>query len=155
MMELIPVGSSVSDLGAGVGRGVAYFLENRRPCLGYDGIPEIETLSQGLVFARDLSQYHRWQVTDWCVSIEVGEHVPSEREDAFLSNLSNASRYGLILSWGTPGQPGTGHVNCRWPDYLRVKLTRHFNWNFSNEETTQLRRRAPSDYYNKLMVFRR
>ncbi|XP_023342126.1 uncharacterized protein LOC111711894 isoform X3 [Eurytemora carolleeae] len=59
---------------------------------------------------------------DWVISIEVGEHIPSQYQLAYIDNLIRVSifdtdnlirmsKIGIILSWAVPGQGGQGHVN--------------------------------------------
>ena len=38
--------------------------------------------------------------SDWVLSLEVGEHVPSRYEDMYLRNLHAHNCKGIILSWG-------------------------------------------------------
>ncbi|CAL4095157.1 unnamed protein product, partial [Meganyctiphanes norvegica] len=56
---------------------------------GYDGAGNIEEISSGFISYLDLSKEvdlkNRW---DWAISIEVGEHIPAEREDAFIDNVA-------------------------------------------------------------------
>jgi uncharacterized protein (DUF2249 family) len=49
----------------------------------------------------------------------VGEHVPNQQEMTFVRNLHAHNRRGIILSWATLNQGGSGHVNNHDPRYLR------------------------------------
>jgi len=46
------------------------------------------------------------------ISLEVGEHIPSEHMDQYLDNICNNCDGYLITSWAVRGQEGFGHVNC-------------------------------------------
>ena len=46
------------------------------------------------------------------ISLEVGEHIPSEFMDTYLDNVTNHCNKFLIMSWAVRGQAGFGHVNC-------------------------------------------
>jgi hypothetical protein len=41
---------------------------------------------------------------------QVAEHVPAANEMMLLRNLHAHNCRGVLLSWATLGQPGTGHV---------------------------------------------
>lgn len=45
------------------------------------------------------------------ISLEVGEHVPSELSDMYLDNICGFGG-DIIMSWAVEGQEGIGHVNC-------------------------------------------
>lgn len=52
----------------------------------------------------------------------MGEHIPAQWEDIYLTNLTrNAVRY-VLLSWAIEGQTGDGHVNCRPNSYIINKM---------------------------------
>lgn len=53
---------------------------------------------------------------DLAVSLEVAEHLPAERADAFVAKLCDLAPV-VLFSAAIPGQGGTGHVNEQWPDY--------------------------------------
>ncbi len=80
---------------------------------GYDGSPNVEEVTKGLVKHLDLSKPQnlgrKW---DWVMSLEVGEHIPKQFEDIYITNLLNHASYGVVLSWAIRGQGGTAHVNC-------------------------------------------
>jgi hypothetical protein len=51
------------------------------------------------------------------LSLEVGEHLPSELSSSYLDNLT---KFGgdVIMSWAVEGQAGIGHINCRNNDWV-------------------------------------
>ena len=112
-------GASVLDLGAGVGQYGQYFRAHPEAEIryaGYDGAGNVEEYTKGFLKYADLT----WDlgafgvpVSDWVLSLEVGEHVPYAHEDAFVQNLHALNREGVVLSWAVPGQGGAGHVNER------------------------------------------
>ena len=68
--------------------------------------------TQGFVEYFDLSMPLELPKADWVLSLEVGEHVPSNYEQAMLiRNLHHHNRKGVILSWSVIGQGGHSHVN--------------------------------------------
>ena len=112
--------SSVSDYGAGIGQ-YAVELKRAMPNLmyyGYDGAGDVETYTLGLLYWFDLTQPLNNPVTDWVMSLEVGEHIPSKYEGMFVRNLHMHNCKGIILSWGVIGQKGVNHINNHSNEYV-------------------------------------
>jgi hypothetical protein len=111
---------SVSDFGAGVGQYGVY-LKSRIPGLiyqAYDGAGDIESYTNGFVKYSDFTQPLDLPVTEWVLSLEVGEHIPSKYEGIFIRNLHRHNCRGLILSWGVLGQDGENHINLHSNTYI-------------------------------------
>lgn len=53
---------------------------------------------------------------DLAISLEVAEHLPSESAERFVKFLTRMAPV-VVFSAAIPDQPGTGHINCRWPNY--------------------------------------
>ena len=110
----IPRGQSIADLGAGLGCYTQYMRH-------YGA-----NISVALDFAIDINirthnQVQRWNLgipfpflrpPDWTFSIEVAEHIPTAFTEGFVTNVA-AARCGAIVSWASPGQRGSGHVNLK------------------------------------------
>ena len=112
--------TSLSDFGAGVGQYGVY-LKSRIPNLvyhGYDGAGDIESFTSGVVKYFDLTIPLELPVTEWIISLEVGEHIPSKFEGMYLRNLHRHNCKGVILSWGVLGQGGENHVNTHSNEYI-------------------------------------
>ena len=111
---------SVSDFGAGVGQyGVS--LKSKMPGLiyhAYDGAGDIESYTNGFVKYSDFTQPLDLPVTEWVLSLEVGEHIPSKYEGIFIRNLHRHNCKGIILSWGVLGQGGENHINLHSNTYI-------------------------------------
>ena len=161
LVATIPAGSSVIELGAGIGKYVSEL--NRHPTndykvCGVDGIPNIEELSDGVVKWKDLSTWDSrapvWNRSDWAYCIEVGEHIPESKLKAFFRNLAESSNQGLIVSWGIPGQRGHDHVSCRLPEWVSCELGKR-GWNLDHDKTMRARSIAGKGWDKKLMVFTR
>lgn len=71
------------------------------------------------------------------LSLEVGEHIPAERADGYLDNLT---RFGgdVIMSWAIPGQPGIGHINCQTIEWVCSRMFDR-GYELSRDKTAQLR----------------
>jgi len=50
----------------------------------------------------------KWNV----LSLEVGEHIPSELAAGYLDNVCSFGG-DVCMSWAVKGQPGIGHINCQ------------------------------------------
>jgi len=149
--------TSISDYGAGVGQYGAE-LKTKMPRLvyyGYDGAGDVEAYTSGLVSWFDLTQPLNNPVTDWVLSLEVGEHIPSKYEGMFIRNLHRHNCRGVILSWGILGQGGHNHINNHSNDYLSAVFV-ELGYVRDLEMETLLRRKEENyDWFTKsVMVFR-
>lgn len=61
---------------------------------------------------------------DLAVSLEVAEHLPPERADGFVADLTRLSD-AVLFSAAIPLQGGVGHVNEQWPGYWAERFARH------------------------------
>lgn len=61
---------------------------------------------------------------DLALSLEVAEHLPAERADAFVAALTSLAPV-VLFSAAIPHQGGTGHVNEQWPEYWSERFARH------------------------------
>ena len=150
---------TVLDIGCGNGFYVKYLNERGIFAEGVDGNPNTKELGHGF-YTFDLSKPLKFrQLKNWVLSLEVGEHIPAEFEDTFISNLIETAQYGIILSWAVEGQGGDGHVNCRNNDYIREKLS---DYGFDTYEVAENYLRNNCSPYpkvgwwfrNTIMVFR-
>ena len=115
--------------------------------------------------AKDIWEVGRWSALALALalalaraqvlSLEVGEHLPKEFEDAFIENLHRHNARGMVLSWATKGQGGTGHVNEQDNDYVKAAVCA---MGYANdlEAERELRSAARFSYFQRtVMVFRR
>lgn len=150
--------TSVSDFGAGVGQYGVY-LKSRIPYLvynGYDGAGDIESFTSGVIKYVDLTVPLDLPVTEWIVSLEVGEHIPSKFEGMYLRNIHRHNCKGVILSWGILGQGGENHINNHSNEYI----TQIFNdLGYNRDLVLESKFRIPDMNYgwfvHSTMVFRR
>jgi len=153
--RIIPAESTVVDMGAGTGRYVRALRERGFLAVGIDGTPGVFDLSDGLVREVDLSVPVCFgDAADWAISIEVGEHIPPDGVRAYVGNLCNAARHGMIVSWAIPGQRGRGHVSCRPPSWVIRAVTRRPEWYWDVDATTIAREIAGGGWRKKLLIFR-
>lgn len=157
--------TSVSDFGAGSG-AYALHLKNRFAELHcYDGNQAILTTSRRLCSVLDLSRPQTLPQTDLVYSLEVGEHIPKQREGDFMRNVAMGSAKSVIMSWATPGQSGNGHVNCQPNKYI-IGQMRSLNFSYDADTAASMRQYLASNatctdepntpnFLTTLMVFTR
>lgn len=120
LFEGTPV-RSVVDVGCGVGA----WLEAARKLgaeeiLGFDG-PWLDEEDRLL----DDQSFVQWNLEetirapskfDLAISLEVAEHLSSERANGFVEDLCSMSDL-VLFSAATPGQGGRHHINEQWQSY--------------------------------------
>jgi hypothetical protein len=112
---------SVVDVGCGTGAWLYVFKEEgvERVC-GLDG--RWVSQQQLLIPREDFKTVDlasTWSINDvydLAVSLEVGEHLPHDRADHLIQQLTSAAPV-VLFSAALPGQEGTNHVNEQWPEY--------------------------------------
>ena len=155
---------TVVDVGAGIGQYGAVLEANseRISWRGYDGAGNVENFTHGRVQwfdATDAALDSIDGIADWVISLEIAEHIPVNATDAFVDLLARHSRYGVLLSWATPGQGGHGHINCM--NERRVRYWMSFsglqqgNWSMTFQ--AKVRSSVTSSYWFKhtFYVFRK
>jgi len=156
---VIPHDSFAMDFGAGAyGAYVRWMKENGwSNVLGIDASLNSVELSDGLVLTGDITnlnfQLQIPRFPDWVVFSEVGEHIPSFLSHRVFTSLAVAKE-GVLLSWATPGQRGTGHVNCRTPEWVACKMC-SVGFYLDEEKTLELRAMTSKGWKRKVLVFKR
>jgi hypothetical protein len=117
---LIPV-KSVCDVGCGAGTWLRCWRENGiEDVLGIDGdyVDRTQLAIPAANFqAADLRHpIHSTRCFDLVMSLEVAEHLPQERAESFVADLTALAPV-VLFSAAVPGQAGTGHINERWQSY--------------------------------------
>ncbi len=125
--ELIGPVESVLDIGCGVGTWLAVWKElGVQRVTGVDGEyvgREQLQIPPGDFLTADLSEPTAVVTTahDLTMSLEVAEHLPSERDRQFVELLSRNSDV-ILFSAAIPLQGGEGHVNEQWPSYWHERF---------------------------------
>ena len=125
VMELLPVRSAV-DVGCGDGGWLAALIDlGVDDVLGLDG-PWIG--EEQLKIPRE--QFRRVKLDgplgvecgfDLAISLEVAEHLPPERADGFVAELTRMAPV-VLFSAAIPGQGGVNHLNEQWPAYWSARF---------------------------------
>lgn len=109
----------VVDIGCGRGAWLRAFAENGAAMIrGFDGgyVDRAKLYFDPSHFTSvDLRQeFAIGDRYDVAICLEVVEHLPRRKADRLVGHLTKASDI-VLFSAAIPGQPGTGHVNARWP----------------------------------------
>lgn len=112
---------SVVDVGCGLGAWLAVFREHGiDDVLGIDGeyvLRNALEIPRSCFRAADLAQaISVGRRFDLALSLEVVEHLPSDRAAPFVRMLTELAPV-VVFSAAIPMQGGTGHVNERWPSH--------------------------------------
>ena len=109
----------------------------------------MRTLSHGRVRTHDISTPLSPCVPyDLAMSLEVAEHIPKPLETMYLHNLKCSSKRFIILSWGHPGQYGSGHVNLLPSSGVKHRL-RNIGFEYNPHESRHLRERASFPWFKQ------
>lgn len=132
--------SSVVDVGCGTGDWLKGFLDaGITDVLGIDGPwAEPRHLTERTFLRTDLtSDFSVSRAFDLVLSLEVAEHLPPGRAEAFVVSLVRLGQC-VLFSAAIPEQGGTEHVNEQWPtywaelfkhhDYVAVDCVRPYVW---------------------------
>ena len=146
---------SIVDFGCGNGYYVKKMREAGLNADGFDGNPNTPAITENTCGVFDLSVPKQFDPYDWVISFEVGEHLPKEFEDSFITNLHLNNRKGIVLSWAVIGQGGTGHYNEQDNDYVKSKICELGYLNDIKSENF-LRKNSELPWFkNTIMVFRK
>lgn len=146
----------VVDFGCGMGDYVKTLRSNGIQTSGFDGNPNTPELTKNVCGVLDLSVPKQFDKQfDWVMSLEVGEHLPSQFEDIFIMNLHNNNKCGIVLSWAVKGQGGHGHFNEQSNDYIKTKICKLGYINDIESENKLRKDSSFSWFKNTIMVFRK
>lgn len=142
------------DFGCGHGKYTINLNNIGVDCKGFDGNPYTKMISNDFCDVLDLTTNFELKKVDLVMSLEVGEHIPSEFEDHIISKIKNHAKKYIIISWAIEGQGGDGHINCRNNNYIKEK----FMDNFINliDEEKYFRENCELPWFkNTVMIFER
>jgi SAM-dependent methyltransferase len=143
---------SIVDFGCGDCQVIKLLKDEGYDVLGLDATPYSNA---SFVQKRDLSKMIRLPKTyDFVQSFEVGEHIYTEFEDVFISNLVWNAERGLILSWAVEGQNGFHHINTHNNDYIIAKIE-GYGFKYNKELSSEFKAQFDNWFKNSLMVFDR
>jgi SAM-dependent methyltransferase len=110
---------SVIDVGCGSGEWLAEFAEHGiADYIGIDANPPSNlSISRERFTSVDLADpFSLEREFDLAVSLEIGEHLPTQRAAGFVADLCHLAP-AIVFSAAIPGQGGNGHINEQWPSW--------------------------------------
>jgi cyclopropane fatty-acyl-phospholipid synthase-like methyltransferase len=122
VLEHIPAVHSAVDIGCGVGTWLSVLQKKGvKDIQGLDGSwvdQDLLAIPRDCFKQIDLSKsvIKLPQRYDLAISLEVAEHLPSDRAKEFVSSLTALSDY-VLFSAAIPFQGGINHVNEQWQHY--------------------------------------
>lgn len=158
--ELLDKNTTVIDLGCGYGTYL-WLLKTMGfiDLMGVEGSDMEDLFEHENILIHDLSNELTLDKSGNVISLEIGEHIPSEYEGAILNNMARhvAKGHYLIMSWAIPGQCGHGHVNNRCNIWVLDQFQNR-GLQFLPHETMQARaviENHCSWFCNTIMIFKR
>jgi hypothetical protein len=141
--------TSVIDIGAGKGAYVSALNRSGYMVDAVDGVKNIAQLSNGYVRTHDLTiPLIPCVEFDLVLSLEVAEHIPKAFESTYLHNLKCSSKRFIIISWASPGQFGSGHVNLlEFPKV--IKKMKIYGFKYNKNETKSLRANSSLPWFRR------
>lgn len=115
--------ASVVDVGCGPGQWLSVFKQNGvLRVMGIDGkhVPTDKRMIGPSEFAEfdlnDCRDFVAKEKYDLLLSLEVAEHLTTDKAEAFINMISQLSN-NIVFSAAIPGQTGENHFNEQYPDY--------------------------------------
>lgn len=129
IFEKIMLPKSVLDIGCGVGSWLKAATElGANDIFGIDGsdLAKINLFIDSDRFEqRDLTKFtHLNRQFDMAISLEVAEHISSDKHHAYIKTICSHSET-ILFSAAIPYQGGTGHVSENWPQYWKTQFSAH------------------------------
>ena len=128
ILELVDA-HSVVDIGCGEGVWLRAFKDAGVPeVLGIDGsqaLAGLQIAPEDFLEAdleRELPTLPRR--FDLALCLEVAEHLPGSKARTLVALLTAAAPV-VLFSAAIPGQVGTNHINCQWPEYWAAMFADH------------------------------
>jgi len=146
--------TEIVDFGCGNADYTKRLLAEGKNVDAFDGNPNTPEMTGGVAKILDLSQeFDLGKKYECVISLEVGEHIPKDKEQIYLDNLDRHSSQCIILSWALPGQGGDGHVNELPNEYIISEMEKR-GYSHFEEASLHFREVANLWWFKKtIMVF--
>jgi len=145
---------TIVDFGCGNADYAKELYNEGKKVDAFDGNPHTPEMTGGFASVLDLSiEFDLGKKYECVISLEVGEHIPKNKEQIYLNNLVSHTEQCVILSWALPNQGGKGHVNERPNEYIIEEMNKRGFKHFE-EASEYLRNSSVLWWFKKtIMVF--
>jgi hypothetical protein len=146
ILQVIPLGSSVLEFGAGIGCYSRYFTDSKgfSRYRAVDATADIGELTSNLVRHADFMQKQSLEPADWVISLASARDIEPEYEDVTLVNIARHSRVGAIFSWDQ--DCSDKNVDCATLDLIKYRFTT-LAFKFCADETKFINELSTMDDY--------
>ena len=145
------------DFGCGLGNYLKDLQEKGfSNLIGYEADPSKKKVFEHIM-VKDLTIPFVLPVAGNVISLEVGEHIPSQYQDIYIDNITKHCNNYLITSWAVRGQAGFGHVNCLDNHEIIPEIEKR-GFKLMEKETQEVRSINLSEapwFKNTLLVFKK
>lgn len=119
---------SILDIGCGIGSWLAAARNlGVGDVVGVDGIivsDELMKVNRNGILRHDLrTPLDLGRAFDLVVCLEVAEHLDETHANTLIDSITRHSEK-CLFSAACPGQGGTHHVNCQWPEYWQDQFNK-------------------------------
>lgn len=117
---------SLLDVGCGTGTwlqaALSLGVRNVRGIEGLDLPQDMLFVPKSLIERRDLNRLvDLGERFDLVLCLEAAEHIEPENADTLIDTITGHGDL-ILFAAAAPGQAGTHHVNCQWPEYWQEKF---------------------------------
>jgi SAM-dependent methyltransferase len=111
----------ILDVGCGPGIYVEAMRDTGLIAFGVDNDPRL--VETEFLFRDDVADPQTLTIdADIVLSLEVGEHIPAEKANAYISFIADVDPEIIYFSAARPGQGGEGHINLQAKAYWVEKF---------------------------------
>lgn len=155
LWKYFPMDEPIYDFGCGPGDYCVSLSTQGFEVEGFEGTP-LEHLARfhpihQVDLSEELVELERANI----LCLEVGEHIPPNRQQDLLHNIRKTCLNRAIVSWAIPGQGGYYHVNEQPNEVIIAEMARR-GFSLHLADTLQIRKDSSFWWFkNTLMVFDR
>lgn len=148
----------ILDFGMGLGNYLKDLKDNGfKKLYGFEGNLPKKAVFLDSVYEEDLTKPIKFPYKGVVISLEVGEHIPKEKMEVYLDNITRHCTKYLITSWAIRGQEGFGHINCLDNNEVIPEIEKR-GFELMKKETEEVRDIDLSEapwFKNTLMLFKK
>ena len=156
LASFFPKDERIWDFGCGIGFYCRTLSEAGFDVIGVEGTKGISEIAEfSPIIEADLTNTELWFSPGSVLSLEVGEHIPQNRQHDFLNLISDSTSHRAILSWAIPGQGGYHHLNEQ-SNAVIIEAMKSRGFSYNEEDSNELREASELWWFEStLMVFDR